>query len=209
VSDDKAGKDVKEAVASIKDTANSAKKVLGRFTQINVYWNYRYRYDFRDEESKSDIGLTFVPRPGKFYGFGVTNLGRVPTDEKHTVYERKNRITAVLGKDYGPITGYAGAIRSSGGVGVNVRPLVWLPKWYRRFELNSEISDFSREDVVRGRKLERPLLSAGAHIALNRWLWIGARGEDLLERGRFLAYTNIVFRDEDLAYFFGFASLAR
>jgi phospholipid/cholesterol/gamma-HCH transport system substrate-binding protein len=209
VSDEKAGKDVKEAVASIKDTAASAKKVLGRFTMINTYWNIRYRYDFKDDEGRTDLGLTFVPRPGKFYGFGVTNVGEPIEDEKHLAYERKNRIVAVLGKEYGPFTGYAGAIRSRGGAGLSFRPLMFSKKWYRRFELNAEASDFSRDRTVKGHQFDRAFVSAGAHMALTKWLWIGARAEDLLERAAFQAYTNIVFRDEDLAYFFGFASFSK
>lgn len=209
VSDEQTGKDVKEAVASIKDTAVSAKKVLGRFSTIHTYWNFRYRYDFEDEEGKTDVGLTFVPKPGKFYSFGGTNLGERPNNENTTKFEKKNKVVAVLGRDYGPFTGYAGAIRSKGGVGLNFRPLAWSPKWKRRFELNTEISDFSRDRTVQGVQLDRALWSAGAHMAVTRWLWLGVRTEDLLERSAFMAYTNIVFRDEDLAYFFGFASLSR
>jgi len=209
VSDDKAGADMKEAVASIKDTANSAKKVLGRFTNINVYWNFRYRYDFRDSESKPDLGLTFVPRPGKFYSIGVSNIGDTVSDEKHNAFERKNRINAVIGQDFGPFTGYAGAIRSDGGFGLNFRPLFFLPKWNRRLEINAEAADFKRDRIVKGEKLDKAWVAAGAHLAVTRWLWIGARAEDLLEHTAFMAYTNIVFRDEDLSYFFGFASLAR
>lgn len=209
VSDDKAGNDVREAVASIKDTANSAKKVLGRFTTIHTYWNYRYRYDFRDGEGKSDLSLKFVPRPGKFYAIGVTNLGDPPEDEKHTQFERKNRFTATLGQDFGPLTGYVGVIKSRSGFGVTLRPLTWLPKLYHRFELNAEASDFKRDDVVNGLHRTKPLMSAGAHVAVTNWLWIGARAEDVLERSAFMAYTNIVFRDDDLPYFFGFATLSR
>ncbi len=209
MNDEQTGKNVKEAVASIKETAASAKKVLGRFSNIHTYWNARYRYDFEDNEGKTDLGLTFVPRPGKFYAFGVTNVGDRPSNENSTQFEKKNKVVAVLGQDYGPFTGYAGAIRSNGGAGLTFRPLMFLPKWYRRFELNTEISDFSRERVVQGRTLDRALWSAGAHMAVTKWLWLGVRAEDLLERSAFMAYTNIVFRDEDLAYFFGFASLSR
>lgn len=209
VNDEKTGKEVKEAVTSIKDTAASAKRVLGRFTNIHTYWNLRYRYDFEDEEGKTDVGLTFVPRPGKFYGLGVTNVGEQPANENSTKFEKKNKFTAVLGQDYGPFTGYAGAIRSKGGAGLTFRPLFFWPKWYRRFELNSEVSDFSRDRVVQGRELDRALWSVGAHFAVTRWMWLGVRTEDLLERSAFMAYTNIIFRDEDLAYFFGFASLSR
>lgn len=209
VSDEKTANDVKEAVASIKDTAAGAKKVIGRFTMINTYWNYRYRYDFKDEEGKSDLGITFVPRPGKYYAIGVTNLGEPIANEKHLVYERKNRITAVMGADFGPFTGFAGAIRSDAGVGLNFRPLWKNPKWGRRLELTSEAADFNRDRVVNGEKLNKAWVSVGAHVAVQKWLWLGVRAEDVLERAAVMAYTNVIFRDEDLAYLLGFASFAK
>lgn len=209
VSDEETGREVKEAVTSIKDTAASAKKVLGRFTMINTYWDYRYRYDTRDEEGKSDLAIRFEPKPGKFYAFGATNIGKPVDDEKHQAFERKNRIMAVMGHDYGPFTGYVGVIRSRAGAGVNFRPLWKSAKLGRRLELNAEAYDFSRDRVVQGRRIEGAIIDAGAHVAITRWMWLGARWEDIKDRSAFMAYTNIVFRDEDLAYLFGFASFAR
>ena len=209
VADEQTGKDVKEAVASIKDTAASAKKVLGRFTNIHTYWNYRYRYDFKDDDGRSDVSITFVPRPGKFYSVGATNIGEPIENEKHLEFERKNRIMAVMGQDYGPFTGFVGAIRSRGGAGLNFRPLFFSRKWNRRVELTSEISDFSRDRVVKGRVLDSAFAAAGAHVAVTRWLWVGARAEDLFERTSYQAYMNIIFRDQDLAYLLGLASVAK
>jgi hypothetical protein len=209
VSDKKTEKDVKEAVSSLKDTAVSAKKVLGRFTMINTYWNYRLRYDYRDEETRSDLAVNFVPRPGKFYSFGATNLGQTVTDEKHLVYERKNRIMAVAGLSNGPLTGYAGVIRSRAGVGLTVKPLWKVRALKDRLALNAEAADFSRDRVVNGTRLDRAWVAAGLNFAITRWLWLGVRTEDILERPAFQAYTNIVLRDEDLAYLLGFATVAR
>jgi phospholipid/cholesterol/gamma-HCH transport system substrate-binding protein len=209
MTDEKTEKEVKEAVTSIKDTAASAKKILGRFTSMNVYWDYRYRYDHRDEEGRSDLAIKFVPSPHKFYAFGVTNIGDVPSDEKHTRYERKDRITAVLGHDLGPFTGYVGAVQSAGGGGLNFRPFFFNSKWDRRFEIGVEASDFTRDRTVNGDRLDHALVGASAHVAVTKWLWLGVRAEDLLERTAFQSYLNIIFRDQDLAYLFGFASVSR
>ncbi len=209
VSDKKTEQDVKEAVASIKETAASAKKVLGRFTMINTYWNYRFRYDFRDEEGRSDVAINFEPRRDKFYSIGATNIGKVPHNEKYTEYERKNRITAVMGAWKGPVGGYAGAIRSSGGVGLLAKPLWGVPKFKDRLVFNAEASDFNRDRTVNGRRLQKTWVAAGMNYAVTRWWWVGVRAEDLLERSAFMGYTNIVLRDEDLAYLLGFASVAR
>ncbi len=209
LNDEKAGAEVKEAITSIKDTAASAKKVLGRFTMINTYWDYRNRYDFRDDESRSDVAIKFVPRPGKFYGIGVTNIGEVQSDEKHTVFERRNRITAVLGQDYGPFTGYVGAIESRGGGGLAFRPLFFNKNLAPRLSINADASDFTRDRTVLGKRLQGALVNVGANVAITRWLWLGTRWRDVMERSAFEAYANIIFRDEDLAYFFGFASLSK
>ncbi len=210
MTDKQTEQNVKEAVASIKDSANSAKKILGRFTAVNIYWDYRYRYDMTDNEGRHDLALKFVPRPGKFYALGVTNMSvNDQSDEEHTLFERRNRVLAVMGNDLGPFTGYIGAVRSRGGGGLNFRPFFFNPKWDRRVELNAELSDPMRDRLVQGRHLDTPWVGVGAHVALNKWLWIGARAEDIFERVAYQAYMNINFRDQDLAYMFGLASVAR
>ncbi len=209
VSDKKTADDVKAAVASIKETASSAQYILGRVNKINTYWNYRYRYSTQDSESRSDVGITFVPRPGKFYSVGATNVGQMPDDEKHTKYERVNRITAVMGGDWGPWTGYAGAIRSRGGVGLNFRPLFKLKKWDRRVELQWEGADFARDVVINGERFDKPWMAVGVRFALTRWLSIGVREEDILERPDFQTSANINLLDRDFAYLLGLTSLAR
>jgi hypothetical protein len=87
--------------------------------------------------------------------------------------------------------------------------LYFLPEWNRRFELSAEVSDVSRDRVVQGRHLDKAFAAAGAHLAVTKWLWLGARVEDIFERSSFQAYLNIIFRDQDLGYIFGLASVAR
>jgi len=209
VSDDQTAKEVKQAIASIKDTAASAKNVFRRFADIDTYWDYQYRYDGTDDEGRSDVGIKIVPREGKYYYFGASNIGEPIDDEKHQAFERKNRINALLGQDFGPFTGYAGAIRSRGGVGVKLRPFWFNEKWNRKAELEVEASDFSRDRVVKGVHLDRTWVATGARVSIKRWLWIGARVEDILERSVFMTNLNIVFKDEDLAYLLGLAGAAR
>jgi len=209
VSDKKTAEDVKSAVVSIRETANSAQELLGRVNRINTYWNYRNRYDFKDEEFRSDAGITFVPRPGKYYSIGVTNIGDMPANEDKTQFERKNRIVATVGADWGPFTGYVGAIRSAGGLGLNFRPLWMVKNWEKRVELQAEATDFSRDRVVNGKHLDTPFIDVGAHLALTRWLWVGVREEDLSGRPSFQTSANVVLLDKDLAYLLGLASLAR
>ncbi|MCB4756034.1 MAG: MlaD family protein [Elusimicrobia bacterium] len=209
VSDKQTAENVKGAVASIKETADSAKKVLGHFTRITTYWNYRYRYSNRDEEGRSDAGIYFVPREGKFYYVGASHVGVVPEDEKHTKFERKNRFDALLGYTWGPLTGFGGVMRSSGGAGLKLKPLWGIKNWADRFELSAEINQFSRDREVQGHLLDRAFVALGAQFALTRWLWVGVRDEEILERPDVMGYANVVLKDEDLAYLLGLASFAR
>ncbi len=200
----------KETEKDVKETVSSAKKLLGGFTRMNVYWNYRYRYDSVDDEGRNDLSLKLVPRPGKFYAFGATNINtKDVNDEEHTLFERQNRISAVIGSDFGPFTGYVGALYSRGGGGINFRPFFMYPKLNRRIELNAELSDPKRDRMVQGRHLDTPLVNAGAHVAITNWLWVGARAQDIYERASFQTYMNIIFRDADIASLFGLASVAR
>jgi len=209
VNDEETAKNVKSAVASINDTAKSAKSVFGRITSIDTYWDYRYRYSSEDDEGRSDGGIYFVPRKGKFYYLGVSNMGVVPENEKHTEFERKNRFNGLIGASLGPLTGFAGVMRARGGVGMKFRPLWKLKDWSDKFELTAEAMDFSRERTVNGQLLDRAFVAAGAQFALTRWLWVGVRGEDLLERSDLQSYVNIVLKDEDLTYLLGLAAVAR
>jgi phospholipid/cholesterol/gamma-HCH transport system substrate-binding protein len=101
VSDEKTASDVKQAITAVKETAKGAQKVIGRFVNVNTYWNYRYRYDTRDSEGKYDLAITMSPRRGKYYSIGIENIGDPVSNESTQAYERRNRFTGVLGADLG------------------------------------------------------------------------------------------------------------
>jgi phospholipid/cholesterol/gamma-HCH transport system substrate-binding protein len=210
MSDKEMGEDLKETVSSVKAAAKEAKSILGRIALIETYWDYRQRYDFEDEQWRADVGLRIVPRKGKFYFLQGNNLGtRQDRNDPANDFEKKNTLTAVMGRDFGPVTLYGGVIRSAGGAGVRVRPLPWAP-WQRRLELEAEAYDFPRDEVVRGVELDKPVYNAGARVLVkDPWLWVGGQVEDIAERQNFNANMNITFKDEDIAYLLGLVGLAR
>ncbi|MGQ0645770.1 MAG: MlaD family protein [Elusimicrobiota bacterium] len=214
ISDDEMGKDLKDTMTSVKKAAKDASSILGRIALIETHWDYRQRYDFEDEQYRADVGLRIQPRPEKYYFVQGNNLG-AREDRKADPgadIQRKNTVTAVMGRHFGALTLYGGVIRSAGGAGVRIRPLSWLGAGpvSKRFELEAEAYDFSRDEKIQGLTLDNPVYNAGARWLLkDPWLWVGGQVEDLAERKNFNANVNLTFKDEDIAYLLGLAGLAR
>jgi phospholipid/cholesterol/gamma-HCH transport system substrate-binding protein len=211
ISDEQMGEDLKATFTDVRQAAKEAQAILGRIALIDVYWDYRHRYDFEDERNRIDLGLRIVPRKGKYYFVQGNNLGaRRDRRDPGNDIERRNTVTAVMGHDFGPLTLYGGVIRSAGGAGLRFRPLFMSEKWNRRFELEGEAYNFTRDEVVQGIAMEGPIYNAGARFLIDDpWLWLGAQVEDIKERKNLNANVNITFKDEDIAYLLGFVGLAR
>lgn len=213
VGDEQMGAELKQTMTSVKDAAKDAQTVMGRIARIDVYWDYNQRYDFEDERWRADAGLKFVTRPGKFYFLGGNNLGkRRDRREPGADIERRNTVSALMGRDFGPVTLYGGVIRSAGGVGARVRPLPAASGWSRRVELEAEGYDFGRDEVIQGVKMDSPVYNLGARVAVVQWpaqVWLGARVEDAAERKNVNAHLNVSFKDEDIGYLLGLVGLAK
>ncbi|HNC75285.1 MAG TPA: hypothetical protein PK362_10440, partial [Elusimicrobiota bacterium] len=145
------------------------------------------------------------------YYLAGNNLG-VQEDRKvdGNDVERRNRVTAVMGYDFGPLTLYGGLVRSRGGGGVKIRPLPAASPWNRRVELEGEAYDFGRDEAYQGYTFNKPVYNAGARVKIvEPWLWVGAQMEDIAVRRNLNLNFNMVFRDEDFAFLLAFIGLAR
>lgn len=200
------GEDLKATFKELKEDTTQVKTVLNRMNLIQTYWDYNLRYDTKEEYVHNDLGLKIVPRPGKYYYLGITNIGDNSTGT--TDIETKNTFNLLYGIvfDTGafmPIDLYAGAIRSKGGVGLRIKPLAkWAP--LSRLELTGEAFDFSRTTPV-----SKANVNVGARIKVNNWAYIGARSEDIYNTSNVNAYVQLTFRDDDIAYILGVVGLAR
>ena len=58
--DKKTGEDIKETVTNLKQTSESAKQVLARFTKVRAFWEIQGRRDFKAGIYKGDCR----PAPG-------------------------------------------------------------------------------------------------------------------------------------------------
>lgn len=220
VSDKEMGDEVKKTVSNLKETSESAKEVLGRFTKIRSFWEFEARTAPGISTVRGDGGIRLQPRDKKYYYLGVNNAGDRKDEFKNEGdYEKKNTITALLGKEFGPFAIELGAVRSSAGANLKYHPFRDViaedssQRWARNFELHASAFDFGRDEIRgragRERKFEKPHYNVGAKYKINRWVKLGASVEDLAEVRQVNVNTNLVFEDRDLAYLFGFVSFAR
>lgn len=211
VADRKAGDDMKVTVSNLKQTSESAKEVLARFTKVRAFWIVQSRRDFKAGIYRGDVGLRLEPRPNKFYEILGQNLGTTGSTARSTSdFQRQNTITAELGQHWGPVTGALGVIKSRAGIEGRYRPFedTEIPV-ANRLEILAQGSDFGRDAVINGRHMTNPDYTAGARIKINRWLTAGVQAEDIAETTDLHGVVNVSFEDKDIAYLLGFVSFAR
>ncbi len=205
--DEKVKEDVKQTIADVKEAAGTAKDVFGRITQFRVYWNYDWRYDSLARTSHADIGLKIYPRDGRYYYGGISNaanLNDAPRGHQPD-YTQPNRVDGLLGWEVGPVDVAVGVIRSGGGARVTYTPLYKDPFW-NRFSITGQAYDFGRNRTVNAKVFDKPAYDAGLLARVNKYLGLGARIEDIATVKRAMAWANVTFEDQDIAYLFGLAT---
>ncbi len=220
VSDKEVGDEVKKTVSNLKQTSESAREMLARFTKMRSFWEFQFRGVPGASTVRGDGGVRLQPRDFKYYYIGVNNAGDRKDEFKNDGdYEKKSTITGILGKEFGPMTVELGAIRSSAGIGLKYYP------FHRNFEkeeereetrklsIEAQAFEFGRNET-RGRagqerKFSNPQFNLGAKYKVSKWTRVGASIEDLAEVRQYNVLTQLVFEDRDLAYLFGFVSFAR
>lgn len=208
--DDKVKQDVKEAVHDLKEVAGTAKDVFGRVNQFRIFWNYDWRYEHAIRTSRADAGLKIVPRDGRYYYIGGSNMMNISDQRRSTVdYAQANRADVLMGFEFekwgGKLDMAVGAIRSGGGARVTVTPFNNHPVG-QKFSVMAQGYDFSRNRTIESRKFTRPVWDFGFMARFNRFIGIGGRVEDVKEIKRYQSWLNITFEDKDIAYLFGVAA---
>jgi phospholipid/cholesterol/gamma-HCH transport system substrate-binding protein len=207
----RAGEDMKETVTNLKETSESAKQVLARFTKVRAFWEIQGRRDFKSGISKGDVGLRLEPRPNKFYeimGQNLRTTGSTRTSDRD--YERPNTITALIGEHWGVLTGAIGVIKSRAGVEARYRPFQETETpVLNRFEIYGQGFDFGRDAFIRDRHMTSPDYTAGGRFKINQWVTAGLEAEDIAETTDLNGVVNVSFEDRDIAYLLGFVSFAR
>jgi hypothetical protein len=203
VTDQQMGQDLKDTFVQLRETSKQANNVLRRLNLIETQWDYHLRRDMKYNVSRYDLGLRIIPRPGKMYYIGGSNLGIADNDVLSHDPEEMNTIDFLIGQQFGPALVYGGVIRSRGGVGTRVRPL-W--KWdpWRRLEVNVDAYSFTREVPI-----AKPKINTGVRVELTNWAYVGAQWEDLYYASSLNTYFNLILRDDDIAYILGLVGLAK
>ncbi|PKN00115.1 MAG: hypothetical protein CVU78_02785 [Elusimicrobia bacterium HGW-Elusimicrobia-2] len=200
VSDEEVAGDVRQTVSSLKKSASSAEKALGRITDFKTYWNYQLRHNTGDNKYRSDLGVKIVPRANKFYYLGVSNIQEKvgsSYDVSESTGEKIVSADVYLGRVFGPVTIFGGLIKSAGGVGISVEP-------FKSLSLESKAYRFDRK--INGETI--PWVDVSAKIRFTNWLYVNAGVSDAMESSNFQVGLNLIYYDEDLPYLFGLGSLA-
>jgi len=196
ISDKESGKKVADTISSFKLVVEKADKTLNRINMFTTYWDYRFRYDTKNEISKSDVGIEIYPKDTKFYYLAVNNI----SSDEQVVSEKYNTLSIGIGGNfYDKITLYGGLIRSYGGFGVKFFPLGYKSKL---LEIGAEAYNFSKSR-------SSPQVDLDLRLKLARWLYLGARYEDVAVSEVLNASLNVRFEDEDIAYLLGLIGLTR
>ncbi len=205
ISDSKMKADVAEAVTNIKDASVSVKEALGRVGGFRTYLKWDYKYEPNAHSSKNNFGVKIYPREGRYYYLGAANMINTRDTARGTDYEVMNTVDAQLGWEVGNFDLYAGVLRGSGGAGARWAPFL-NSKW-DRIAFLLEASEFTRNRDIKGRLFNKPRYDAGVEAKVNKYVFAGARLNDMMETKRLNLTTRLIFEDKDIAYLFGFASL--
>jgi phospholipid/cholesterol/gamma-HCH transport system substrate-binding protein len=202
LTDQEMGEDLKATVSDLKETTREARRVMKRLNLIETQWDYTLRYDGEYALYRHDVGLRIQPTPDKFYYVGGSNVGE--TREGVVDPEEINTFNFLIGRQFTPaFQAYAGMIRTTGGLGVKVRPL-WQWEPWRRLEMTAEAYSFYRT-----RPVAKPKVNLGARVKVTDWAYVGTQLEDTYYESNLNTYLNVVLRDDDIAYILGVIGLAK
>lgn len=177
LTDKEMAQDFKETVTNVKDASKGAKNIFNALGLWSPQVNYRLRYDVKDDRFRSDIGVRLSLKHNRFLAFGLSNLGDTPLLDS----QEGNTATALVGQGFGPFEVFGGAIRSTGGFGLQAKP------YHNKVILEALAFNLDRRLPHRS-----PEVNAGAKFAATRWLYLGAAVEDVFFRSSFNASVDIV-----------------
>ncbi len=199
--------DVAGTILNLKEATASAKDALGRIGGFRTYFEFGAKYDPIIHAAKTRAGVKIYPRDGRYYYLGASNLINTKNIKRGTDYSKRNTVDALFGWEFGDIDFYAGALGGAGGAGIKYSPF-HSGSALNRLTFLVEASDISRNRYIKGRRFESPIYTVGADFKVNKYVSTGMKLEDLTETKRLNYRASVVFEDKDIAYLFGFASLA-
>ncbi|MEA3506475.1 MAG: MlaD family protein [Elusimicrobiota bacterium] len=178
ISSDEYSQKIRGVLDSIYEASRDMEDAVKRFKGFDTTYNSDVYYSPEDDLMRSYAGLTLVTSSDRFLNLALENIA--PSEGSYKDYDmggdRFNSLTVKAGKNIGNFTVFAGAIRSSGGLGALWNPLPML-------KLGTEWFEFSR--------LENPRGNISTSLKLMDFLKMGVSYEDLLEDGDFRAGLGV------------------
>jgi phospholipid/cholesterol/gamma-HCH transport system substrate-binding protein len=169
ISSEEYSKKIGEAIESVYEASNDIEDAVKRFKGFDSSWDSGVNFSPKDELLRSYAGITLKTSSRRFLNLGFENID--PSGGSYKNYDeggdRLNSLTVKAGKELGDFRIFAGAIRSSGGVGADWEPL-------RILNFGTAIFEFSRS--------ENPRWSISSSLKLTDFLKLDLNYEDLLER---------------------------
>lgn len=200
--------DVKESVSDLKDTMAEVKTFVSKASRFQVYWDYDFFYMPEPRLSSSDLALEIFPGSGyTFYRVGMANLGNEDDRLDSKDYLERNKLDVRLGlyNDWAKFS--AGLIRGGGGVALELKPF-YQTEFLDRITVGGEFYDWGRDREINGRRFNKPNVSYGVDVRLNKYFTVGAWMRDALETKDVAVKANVSFNDQDISSFFGLAAMA-
>lgn len=209
IKDEEMKQQVKESVSELKTTMTEVQSFVGKMSRFRIYWDYDFFYAPNSRVASSDLALEIFPSNGyTYYRIGMANLGNEDDRLSSRDYMERNKLDVRLGLYNKWANLSAGMIRGSGGIALELKPF-YNHELLQRLTAGVEAYDFGRDRTINGRDFTKPNLSYGVDLRLNKYFSVGAWMRDVLETNDANIKANVSFNDEDIASFFGLATLAR
>ncbi|MDR0485691.1 MAG: MlaD family protein [Elusimicrobiota bacterium] len=206
LSDPETGNNLKETIASAKETMQTIQQAVDAIGGLEMQWNYTGFFDTKESEYRNDLGIKILPTPNKFYYVGISNIGSTDNTDEDDGEEKKravplNTIDALLGFRQGKFEVYAGIMRSQGGVGAGYS--IFEPMSAKRKTLQVHLNAYNF-----GRKKNGTVIDGDLRVGILKWLYAGVMVEDAMYRNALTPYIKLEIDDKDLGRLFGIASVA-
>ncbi|MDR0800476.1 MAG: MlaD family protein [Endomicrobium sp.] len=183
INDEQMSKDLKETIASAKETVESLNNTIGKVGRLQLSWDYTGKYDIKDEKYVNDIGLKLASGNGRFYYLGVANGvdSRLTNGNEN---ENINTLNALLGFRSEKAEIYGGAMKNKLGVGLGYSFFQPIYTNYTMLKVYLDAYNFRRDKYG-------PEIDAGIRFGITKWLYAGIAIEDISNKTSVMPYIKI------------------
>ncbi|MCA6079959.1 MAG: MlaD family protein [Endomicrobium sp.] len=186
INDEQMSKNLKETVASAKETVESLNNTIRKVGRLELSWDYTGKYDIKNRKYVNDIGLKMSSSDDKFYYLGIANIVDSCLADKNE-NGNINTLNALLGFRSKKAEIYGGAIKNKLGIGLGYSFFQPIYANYTMLKVYLDVSNFRRNEYG-------PEIGAGMRFGITKWLYTGVAIEDILNKTAVRPYIKIEFK---------------